>query len=283
MASLLTFFSFFQVAQMFLNIPPNTAQHNEYAKCSATCTRRPAFGRTCINLVSANIHMHLTGSSGSIYIRKSNGVVQHIVEETNFQYNKPEEHMWNPGSEPKICPGDEVIVRCGFNSIGSKTPSHYGEGTQDEMCVGYLTYYPKRNFPFCAQGGNIDYCETNGEVIGGALPRCDFYNFLMGMTLWNIVNDASSSRSACLSNGCSSECLRKMLCTYYRQHPCLGYADLRHAVSEYLKEYYDPTDSTAPIYRMFGQKLDACHKAAMASTSPIRCNSMGGWNMPFGG
>ena len=149
------------------------------------------------------------------------------------------------------------------------------------MCVGYLTYYPRRNFPFCVQAGDVDFCETDGEVTNGARSRgCDVYNFMMGMTLWNIVNDVSNSR-ACQSNGCSSECLRKMQCTYYQRHACLGYSDLRHVVSEYLKEYYDPTDRTAPAYRMFGQKLESCQKAAMTS-SPVRCNVMGGWGLPYG-
>ena len=44
-----------------------------------------------------------------------------------------------------ICQGDEVMVECNFTSYGSGINKfvHFGEGTNEEMCVGYLSYYPQ--------------------------------------------------------------------------------------------------------------------------------------------
>ena len=44
----------------------------------------------------------------------------------------------------EICRGDELEVECTFSTKGKDIDHyvHYGEGTKEEMCVGYVTYYP---------------------------------------------------------------------------------------------------------------------------------------------
>ena len=44
----------------------------------------------------------------------------------------------------EICKGDELEVECTFSTKGKNIDHyvHYGEGTREEMCVGYVTYYP---------------------------------------------------------------------------------------------------------------------------------------------
>ena len=41
--------------------------------------------------------------------------------------------------------GDEIKTTCIFQSDRDETV-FFGLGTQDEMCLGFLTYYPRENF-----------------------------------------------------------------------------------------------------------------------------------------
>ena len=47
--------------------------------------------------------------------------------------------------EIEICKGDEIITECTFSTQGKNINKyvHFGEGTNEEMCVGYITYYPQ--------------------------------------------------------------------------------------------------------------------------------------------
>ena len=57
------FSSFLQVGQLFLNIPPDSVKHRETAVCTKECTKRPKFAEeSCLQVISANIHMHLLGN-----------------------------------------------------------------------------------------------------------------------------------------------------------------------------------------------------------------------------
>lgn len=67
--------------------------------------------------------------------------------------------------------GDEIRVDCTFQSRRQNTTTHYGEGTSDEMCFAFLTYYPANdNFSYCLQWRSIDAC-SNVPI------RCDLPSF----------------------------------------------------------------------------------------------------------
>ena len=45
----------------------------------------------------------------------------------------------------RVCPGDEILTECNYTTYGSGINKfvHFGEGTNEEMCVGYFSYYPQ--------------------------------------------------------------------------------------------------------------------------------------------
>mmetsp|Transcript_31117 Transcript_31117/g.91096 ORF Transcript_31117/g.91096 Transcript_31117/m.91096 type:complete len:168 (+) Transcript_31117:842-1345(+) len=53
-----------------------------------------------------------------------------------------------------IKPGDSIRTSCSFNTTSSKKGIEYGYGSQDEMCVSYMHYYPKQKLPLGVCGAN---------------------------------------------------------------------------------------------------------------------------------
>lgn len=61
-----------------------------------------------------------------------------------------------------LLPGDEITATCVYNTLSSKRYVYYGESTSDEMCYGFITFYPKEAITvkckFCNQC--IDFGDT---------------------------------------------------------------------------------------------------------------------------
>lgn len=60
--------------------------------------------------------------------------------------------MSHHSPEPFVSqPGDEVRTICGFTTATRNKTTFFGEATNDEMCFGFVTYYPRQNVkqPFC--------------------------------------------------------------------------------------------------------------------------------------
>ena len=47
--------------------------------------------------------------------------------------------------EVVINPGDELMIKCVYNSISREEYTYWGDGTFDEMCYGIFTYYPAQD------------------------------------------------------------------------------------------------------------------------------------------
>ena len=39
-------------------------------------------------------------------------------------------------------PGDNIDIVCNYKSTSKDSTTYYGDGTSDEMCFGFLIYYP---------------------------------------------------------------------------------------------------------------------------------------------
>ncbi|KAJ8306364.1 hypothetical protein KUTeg_016909, partial [Tegillarca granosa] len=54
-----------------------------------------------------------------------------------------------------MLPGDEFKISCLYTSKYKTTPTYYGQGTNSEMCFGYVYFYPIENSPLsrCVDAG----------------------------------------------------------------------------------------------------------------------------------
>jgi len=135
--------------------------------CRADCS--PRWITAPIQVYDLLHHMHYLGRSQVTTVTRD-GVKKTIVRDSKYSYDSPVVHRLNTTFE--LRPGDEVETICEYSSLARKTTTYAGQGTQDEMCVTLLFFYPMDalNAVSCGNVGDLDYCiadypgepETNG-------------------------------------------------------------------------------------------------------------------------
>ena len=86
--------------------------------------------------------MHLRGKVGRQAIERAGGDVECLLDIGDYDFNWQTRYRF---SEPKILyPGDELALQCTFDNTDGDSELNWGEGTEDEMCLGvYFITTPK--------------------------------------------------------------------------------------------------------------------------------------------
>ncbi len=94
-------------------------------------------GRTFFN---SSPHMHKFGTAISMerVPALGTGTPERFFEQKNFSF----EAQVNSPANVKVSPGDTIRTRCSWNNT-TDFPVLFGEGTDNEMCFGFVGYYPK--------------------------------------------------------------------------------------------------------------------------------------------
>ncbi|CAL8128851.1 unnamed protein product [Orchesella dallaii] len=122
-------------------IPPNSLNHIIIGHCAPGCTRRilPPEG---INVVAALTHSHISSKGMRILHFRDKKELPWLLNDDN--YNPSYQPFRMLRKERKILPGDQLSVRCLYDTIvrnGSTTAG--GFSTRQEMCDAPLYYYNK--------------------------------------------------------------------------------------------------------------------------------------------
>ena len=130
------------VMSMNFAIPPRRAKY--VMECTYTLPSRVNYP---IQFLAASPHMHKLGRSSSTYVLKGGtGSPQKVVDIENFSFESQTVYP----TTGTATGGDLFKTRCGWTNP-SDTTVRWGEGTNDEMCYNFVTYYPKipdvRGFP----------------------------------------------------------------------------------------------------------------------------------------
>jgi len=132
-----------------LVIPPNQDNWITEGYCAEECTAEGLKGSTLpdggIRIFSAALHTHLAGHAAyTRHVRK--GVeLPEIIRDDHYDFNFQEFQV--PREEVTVLPGDSLITVCKYLS-GEKMITD-GLGTDKEMCLSFLAYYPKLNLTRC--------------------------------------------------------------------------------------------------------------------------------------
>ena len=134
----------YKVSKQLL-IPPLQDAYLKEAFCHGDCTSQ-ALGHN-ITIFAGALHMHTAGLSGSIqHYRK--GVQQphmHAIRSYDFDLQLTE-----PISPPVVfAPGDDIVVQCMMGTKHRLYETVGGLSTKQEMCLGFLYYYPKSDLALC--------------------------------------------------------------------------------------------------------------------------------------
>lgn len=126
-------------------IPPGQ-KWNSVAHCTGACTEKtlPSSG---IKVFQGFLHAHLLGSSISIQQIRNGRELSTVLKDMNYDFNYQQARVLK--EEMEILPGDSLIVNCGYDSTKRKMPTFGGFSTEEEMCLAFLTYYPRTNLSGC--------------------------------------------------------------------------------------------------------------------------------------
>ena len=98
------------------------------------------------------LHMHEVGVTMFNEVIRD-GEVMRRASVDYFDFDQAGLHEVQQGTFT-IKPGDSIRTSCSFNTTSSRDAISYGYGSQDEMCVSYMHYYPKQKLPLGVCGAN---------------------------------------------------------------------------------------------------------------------------------
>jgi hypothetical protein len=146
-----------------VTIPGNTPYFRVEADCPSVCTDMWPHP---INVFSSTLHMHNTGMmSWATLHRGGQRIPGYISRVEYFGFEFQESLDVNLVIEP----GDRMNLVCVYNTVG-KPDTKFGIASDNEMCLGYLAYYPKLNLrtPFSFLCGSVHaryYISPDGQWI----------------------------------------------------------------------------------------------------------------------
>lgn len=94
-----------------------------------------------VKISHATLHAHLLGRSLSLAQYRNGTFLRYLAKDDVFSYNSPTSTVFDPPVE--LHPGDELKTTCKYDTTSKKEITYYGDGTYDEMCFGFIFYYPK--------------------------------------------------------------------------------------------------------------------------------------------
>ncbi|KAH9503088.1 DBH-like monooxygenase protein 1 [Bulinus truncatus] len=147
-------------------VPPNNPSVTFTSTCTTECTRKLL--NASVTVTKAWNHMHYIGQKMTIQVIRNKTDVRYLTYDPVYNYDSPQVHILSPDQPFRLDPGDEVITTCTYNTNDQSWTTYWGESTTEEMCYGYLLYFPKENSQMtdCTTlGPNINYCD-NGTFRG---------------------------------------------------------------------------------------------------------------------
>ncbi|KAK3087134.1 hypothetical protein FSP39_002131 [Pinctada imbricata] len=224
------------VGQEYLEIPPGKKSVRFDSLCSSECTHHLLKGP--VHITRAINHMHYLGMKQEIAIYRNGSLMKKLTDESSYDYDSPLIKSFNPAVLME--PGDEIRTTCVFSSINKTKTVYFGDGTNDEMCYGFLNYHPAKNiqFPHCTTWKSVEKCIRYVPEFKGKYGDCEWYNFItfnsnQSRGFVDSINRTCSENEDTCSNACAKE-LNK-----FREHSCMA-GDLGEFIRFRWKYQYLP-------------------------------------------
>lgn len=92
-----------------------------------------------VNIVRSWPHMHQLGREFESVVKRANGETVTLASVPNYDFDY---QITYPNDKVELNVGDSVHTTCTWQNPSS-APAVFGEGTGDEMCFNFVTYYPR--------------------------------------------------------------------------------------------------------------------------------------------
>uniref|UniRef100_A0A914X1Y0 DOMON domain-containing protein n=1 Tax=Plectus sambesii TaxID=2011161 RepID=A0A914X1Y0_9BILA len=128
------------VTPVHLVVPPKQERFTTYAYCPSKCTSRMTEPMT---VFTGLLHTHLLGVAMRVRVIRNGEEIKSEMRDDHYDFNYQSPVYL---SKPLvIMPGDDLIVECTYGSMERETMTYGGFGSDNEMCLAFMEYYPKRN------------------------------------------------------------------------------------------------------------------------------------------
>lgn len=147
-------------------------------------------------------HMHISGVEAELNLTRQGQVVgQYRADYFDFTF----QNFINLNTT--ILPGDSFSTRCSYNSNIPGSNKKFGFGSNDEMCIDYVFYYPKTTW------GKCDFQTPSMKLLSGS----EELHRTFGTT---ITKSEFRLNSAVLVGVASTIVVGILVFVVYRMHRC---------------------------------------------------------------
>ncbi|KAK6967742.1 Tyramine beta-hydroxylase [Biomphalaria glabrata] len=228
-------------------LPPKLPSVTVTSTCTKGCTRNVVTGP--VNITKALNHMHYAGKQMSIEVLRDGSHYLYLTNEPIFVYDSPQVYLYTD-EVITLQAGDELITRCTFTTANRNTTTFQGQATLDEMCYGFLTYYPAQNLKnkFClTEGPDVSLCDTQtAQDHGCPILSSKFVDLLYTSGLSKQLED-----KCMLFSPCKEEC-KEFLVPLMQSNKCFQGELFEYIKGRILTRSYDG--------RQIMARLSSCEK-----------------------
>ncbi|XP_034555770.1 DBH-like monooxygenase protein 2 homolog [Notolabrus celidotus] len=184
-----------QLDHMNYKIPPKVSQFHSYGVCNTSVFSQLVNPFPDIHVFAVLLHTHLAGRKVRAAHYRNGEQIDFLDYDENYKFEF--QQATSLGNIKTIKLGDEIAVECTYSTATRTTATKMGLGTNDEMCLAFLLYYPAINIASCISHPNTHYLplSTNNQIFEGkAAPSQDdiaeYERLLQTLPQLQLVSDA---------------------------------------------------------------------------------------------
>ncbi|KAM9435521.1 DBH-like monooxygenase protein 2 homolog [Clarias gariepinus] len=160
-------------------IPPNATDFLTYGLCDTNSfSQALSESPNDLQVFAAILHTHLAGRKVRVGHFRAGEQIDFLT--MNEHYNFEFQQVTNLGKTKTVKLGDKLLVECTYDTNNRTGLTWGGLGTNNEMCLAFLYYYPAVNVSFCSSFPNKEMLMT--EM--GATNSSNWIN-MMATKVWN--------------------------------------------------------------------------------------------------
>ena len=93
-----------------------------------------------VSAFASGLHAHQAGVDIQAWLLRGGVTIATLGTESPYDFNY--QRFRNLAPEVELRPGDVMRIQCTYNTMARSTCTYGGDGSQDEMCLAFLSVYP---------------------------------------------------------------------------------------------------------------------------------------------
>jgi len=129
-------------------IPPLQNSFLSLGRCTSDCTSI-GIEKDGIQLLNGVLHSHLAARKMRIRQFRNGKELPIVMEDNHYDFNFQSSRQPRTQNGGRVLPGDELFVECDYETKDRAKPTFGGLSTREEMCLGFMLYYPRQKLADC--------------------------------------------------------------------------------------------------------------------------------------